>query len=215
LESKIREQEHTIGKLTTEKGTMEIQLGDIRQIPAEVPILFSNVVRLIDLQPTNSQQWFSVLSGLQTITNQLADILARPMFELIVNGQLAKNGSPFSVKNSRQLLFKLRNLSEFTAEQITVVMWLPFPIDKTNVIASPAWGHLPIPAMYRINNIDNGIPIYNQWQWRAENIQAGFQVYNVDAFEVSTNCPSGSYVITINVYSARSKREEYIGQWTL
>jgi hypothetical protein len=218
--SKVPELQHTVlslksdvGTLTTQKTALETQLADFRQIPATVPLLFSNVVRLIELQPTNSQQLSGVLVGLQTITNQLAEVIARPTFELSVNRQTVPVGSAFSVNQSRRLVLELRNLSEFTAEQLSIAMLLPFAIDPTNVIASPGW-RLGVPSTVSKKGMSTRIPTNNQWRWKATEINSGLETYCVDAFEVSTNCPSGSFDLEIRVFANRSKVEVYFGRWT-
>jgi hypothetical protein len=210
MAGKIREQDSTILKLTTEKASLANQAAVAASIPLHVPSIISNLDNILATEPTNRQQLLSLLYSVEALTNSLAESTLRPTFDLLINGTKITNGVVLDLKQSRTMDIRVRNTSSISIEQLEIDLGIPLQLDPTNLDAQ-GWQLYPsITKSINGKEIKSG----NQWGWHADRVISGSGgtsdnwvdiVQAVNSIHISTNYQYPDLRVVFVVYAARSK----------
>ena len=214
MAGKIREQDTTILKLSTEKASLESRLTTFESVPFQVPSIIKNLENILATEPTNRQAILSLLYSVEALTNSLAEVAMRPTFDLYINQTKITNGTVLDLKQSRTLSPRIKNTSAISIEQLSFDFVTPLELNATNLDA-PGWQLSP-----QVIKIIDGKEIKsgNQWRWHADNIISGSGGtsdnwveggYDVNCIRISTNFPYHGIWVTFNIYAARAKSVNY------
>jgi hypothetical protein len=131
-----------------------------------------------------------------------------PEFKLYFNDVLITNGEIFSLQKSRRIMIRLMNISEITADQVSVELDTPMAFTESNVIAN-GWVLEPQPTSISGDKISD-TPVGNNWRWQCDQSIAGFQGWNCAALEISTNFEYPVSQVAFTVYANRSKPQRFL-----
>lgn len=126
-------------RLTAERDSLQQRLSYFESLPANVLTLYSNLSNLYANEPTNRQQLASMLRSLQSITNALNALSARPTFDFYLNGIPFGNGSVVVLhltNDSSQLIFAVRNGGTLAADGVHILLDAGEHKDSVRIITS-------------------------------------------------------------------------------
>jgi hypothetical protein len=126
-------------RLTGERDSLQQRLSYFESLPANVLTLYSNLSKLYANDPTNRQQLASMLMSLQSITNAINDLSARPTFDFYLNGIPITNGSVVVLhltNDSTQLVFAVKNSGTSAADGVHILLDAGEHKDAVRIITS-------------------------------------------------------------------------------
>lgn len=130
-------------RLTTERDSLQQRLSYFESLPANVLTLYSNLSNLYANDPTNRQQLASMLMSLQSITNAISALSAKPTFEFYLNGTPIGNGSVVVLhltNDITQLIFAVRNGGTLAADGVHITLDAGEHKDAVRIITlDPGW----------------------------------------------------------------------------
>ena len=203
-----REKDARIAELVAERDACLQRLDFFASVPEKISALYSNLSNLSVDDPMNRRQLSSLLSTIQSITNSVSVLNSSPSFALYVNNTKVTNDAIISIGDSRTLIIRVKNLSSFTAENLTVRLSAPLNIDPTNIIAT-GWRPMPPDMLGGRDEFLTGLVIGNSWEWRAERPQGSGLIYNCDFLKIATNLVLPIQV-KLGAYASRSKMDVFL-----
>ena len=207
MAGKLRDQDTTILKLTTEKASLENRAAIADSIPLHVPAIISNLDNLLATEPTNRQQLLTLLYSVEALTNVLADASLIPSFALYLNATQITNGTVLNLARSRIIEVTVYNTSKVAGEQLKVGLAAPAGLDPTNLV-STGWT-LQNKMVTFTNSKMTEILNVNRWESGCDHVVSGNQVVHMYPIQISTNFPYSSIEVRFDVYCARSKTTVY------
>ena len=120
-----RARDADLSRLTGERDSLQQRLTYFESLPANVLALYSNLSNLYANDPTNRQQLASMLMSLQSITNAIDDLSARPTFGFHLNGNPITNGSIVVLRLTNdvaQLIFAVKNSGTAAADGVHILL---------------------------------------------------------------------------------------------
>jgi hypothetical protein len=199
-------------RLEIAKAAAENRAAIFEAIPLQIPSIITNLSNLIATQPTNQQQLLVLLDAVQSLTNALSEISARPTFDFYINYTRITNNAVISLKQSRLIKLRVHNTSSVTAQEVTVDFSAPLGLDKTNLLFH-GWDLMPAGVLMS-SDAYTSIPTGNHWKWVADKIVPGMQGHDVESSEISTNFPFPVIQVQFNISSINSKLKRYFVSFT-
>ena len=143
---------------------------------------------------------------LQALTNVVNE--SRPTFELYINNDRVTNDSVISLPKDRTLFLFIKNVSDFTADQLRADFFAPASIDPTNVMAS-GWTFQPLPVTLGTADKLNLLGVAgHSWEWEANHGIASGKSYACASLQIATNV-SESFHVEFRIYANRSRLQTF------
>lgn len=197
-----RQQEAFNQRLLTEKTSLDEQLAYFHSLPQNVLTLYSNLTSLASNQPNElhllTEAFTNLIHGMEA---------ERPRFQVIANGTLLKPLTIVPLNQSRSISFSIANLSEVTAEQLSV--HFEASISGTNWIAEH-WVTIGARGRMSENGFEPTAAPLTFYSFIADKPLAGNSSFFTTPLTLKTNFQTLRMVdVLLTVYSSKSKNHTY------